>query len=138
MEFKIFYDMPDAALEVRITVFVEEQGFRDEFDDTDKTAMHIVAFDGDRPIGTCRVFTKEDVGTYYLGRLAVVKDFRGQGIGSKIMKCAESAVAVNGGKKIVLHSQLRAVDFYEKIGYTQFGEIEEEEGYPHIWMSKKI
>ena len=48
METKIYNQLPDEAKEIRLEVFVKEQGFEEEFDDIDKTAAHIVLFDGDR------------------------------------------------------------------------------------------
>ncbi len=132
-----FTPAPQEAIEVRTEVFVHEQGFRDEFDDIDAIAMHFVVFDeAESPIGTCRVFTSEDAQVYFLGRLAVVKEYRNKGLGSLIVEAAEDYVRSVGGKEIRLHAQCRVAEFYEKIGYTSFGEIEEEEGCPHIWMKK--
>ena len=134
-----FTPAPQQAIDVRIEVFVKEQGFRDEFDDIDDIAMHFVAFDDtERPIGTCRVFVSDDAKVYLLGRLAVVKEYRTKGLGSQIVEAAEDYVRSVGGKEIRLHAQCRVSGFYEKIGYTSYGEIEEEEGCPHIWMKKEV
>ena len=139
MRIERFNPAPQQALEVRIKVFVEEQGFCDAFDDIDAVAMHFVAFDDDdKPIGTCRVFVSEDENVYLMGRLAVVKEYRMQDVGSKIVASAEEYVRELGGKELRLHSQYRAIGFYEKNAYVTFGEIEEEEGYPHIWMKKSL
>ncbi len=130
---------PAEALEVRITVFVKEQGFRDQFDDIDEIAAHFVAFDDDNnPIGTCRVFVSEDNSSYLLGRLAVIKEYRGQKIGRRIVEEAEKYVREMGGQELRLHAQYQVEEFYEQIGYISFGEIEEEEGHPHIWMKKRL
>lgn len=51
MEIKIYKGLPDDAMLVRKTVFVKEQGFRDEFDETDKIATHLVAYDNETPVG---------------------------------------------------------------------------------------
>lgn len=137
MKIERYTPAPKQAIDVRIEVFVKEQGFRDEFDDIDAIAIHFVAYDeGNRPIGTCRIFTVDDPQIYLLGRLAVVKDYRGKGLGSEIVEHAENYVKEIGGKELRLHAQCRVAKFYEKIGYTSFGEIEEEEGCPHIWMKK--
>lgn len=137
MKIERFTPAPQQAIDVRIEVFVQEQGFRDEFDDVDAIAMHFVAFNEvERPIGTCRVFTSDDEQIYLLGRLAVVKEYRTKGLGSQIVEAAEDYVRSVGGKEIRLHAQCRVSGFYEKIGYTSYGEIEEEEGCPHIWMKK--
>ena len=139
MKIEKFTPAPQQAIDVRIEVFVKEQGFRDEFDDIDDIAMHFVAFDDtERPVGTCRVFVSDDAKVYLLGRLAVVKEYRTKGLGSQIVEAAEDYVRSVGGKEIRLHAQCRVSGFYEKIGYTSYGEIEEEEGCPHIWMKKEV
>ena len=58
MEIKIYNQLPDEAKEIRLEVFVKEQGFEEEFDDIDETAAHIVLFDGSHPVGVCRIFTE--------------------------------------------------------------------------------
>lgn len=139
MRIEKFTPAPQQAINVRIEVFVEEQGFRDEFDDIDAIATHFVAFEETgRPVGTCRVFAGKEENIYLLGRLAVVKDYRGQRLGSQMVAHAEEYVHSIGGKEIRLHAQCRVAQFYEKIGYTSYGEIEEEEGCPHIWMKKFV
>lgn len=57
MRVELFQSIPKQAIEIRQKVFVEEQGFQNEFDDIDYTAVHFVVFnDWDKPIATCRVF----------------------------------------------------------------------------------
>ena len=110
---------------------------RNEFDETDPTATHFVLFNEEElPIATCRVFWNEAMNTYTLGRLAVIKKYRGKNIGSAIVREAENYVRENGGKSIALHSQCQAAGFYQKLGYKEFGTVENEEGCPHIWMRK--
>lgn len=138
MKFDIFSHLPKEAIHIREMVFMKEQGFNDEFDDIDDTAFHMVAWHDDKAVGTCRFFKGEEKDTYVLGRIAVVKDCRGENVGAKIIHEAEKAVNDMGGKKIILHAQKRAVPFYEKQGYSTFGEIEYEEYCPHIWMEKHI
>ncbi len=131
------YDyLPKEAMDVRIKVFVEEQGFVDEMDNTDNVAIHFVAFETGTPIGTFRIFLKEN--GYVLGRLAVIKEYRNKGVGKALMSAAEQKVKEKGYNSLILHSQLRATEFYEKCGYKAFGEVELEENYPHIWMKKEF
>ena len=135
----IIYDcLPEDAVTIRREVFVEEQGFVEEFDEIDPIAAHIVAYDGNKPIGTCRVFYDNDRKSYVLGRLAIRKKYRGQEIGSLLIKEAEKKVVLNGGTRIILHSQCAAAGFYAKNGYREFGEIDDDEGCPHIWMKKDL
>jgi len=56
MEFKTYDKLPSEARDIRVEVFVKEQGFQEEFDSVDNYAMHVVVFDGGRAIATCRYF----------------------------------------------------------------------------------
>ena len=139
MRVEIFQVIPKQAMEIRKKVFVEEQGFQNEFDDMDLLATHFVALDdSDTPIATGRVFKGQENGTYILGRLAVLKESRGKNIGSLIVEKAEEYVKKIGREQIQLHAQCRVVAFYNKLGFSSFGEMEEEEGCPHIWMRKML
>jgi predicted GNAT family N-acyltransferase len=139
MKVKHYNELPDESREIRIKVFVDEQGFREEFDTQDNNSIHFLAFaDDDTAIGTCRIFRGYSEDEYYLGRLAVVRECRGMNVGRRLIKAAENYVVLVNGRSIKLHSQLHAKGFYEKCGYTAFGEIEPEEGCPHIWMTKKL
>ena len=138
MEIRIFEGLPDEAKYIRETVFVKEQGFTDEYDENDATAKHFVMFDGEKAVATCRVFEKEEKGVYMFGRMAVLKEMRGKDLGSRMMDAVKEFVGGNGGKMIVLHAQLQAKGFYEKNGFTAYGEIECEQDCPHIWMKKEI
>lgn len=136
MKTRTFDSIPTAAKRIREAVFINEQGFQNEFDATDEVAAHIVIFSEDGvPAGTCRIFQDDD-GNYILGRLAVQKQFRGQHLGEELLKAAQEHVALLGGHSISLHSQCRAKDFYKKSEYTEYGDIEYDEGCPHIWMRK--
>lgn len=131
-------NLPAAAMTVRNAVFVEEQGFTDEYDDVDGIATHFVMMDGDSPVATCRVFRGEDPKLYYLGRLAVVKDYRGRHLGADMVEAAEDYVRSVSGTCILLHAQCAASGFYASVGYEPYGAIDEEQGCPHVWMRKTL
>lgn len=135
---KVFDTLPKEAELIRKTVFMDEQGFKDEFDDIDSKAFHIVLFSDNEPAATCRVFFDESADSYVLGRLAVMKQFRRQSLGAKAVAEAEKLAASKGGRSIVLHAQCRVSEFYEKQGYVRFGETDYDEGCEHIWMKKNI
>ena len=139
IQIKVYNKLPEDSKSIREEVFVVEQGFTEEFDTVDNYAIHFVAYDeSKRPMGTCRIFTEESDKIFYLGRLAVLKEFRRMSIGSHLLSAAESVALSKGAEYIYLHSQLRAEMFYQKCGYEEFGEIELDEGYPHIWMKKLL
>lgn len=139
METFIYEGIPDCAKEVRQKVFMDEQGFQNEFDDIDDMAAHLVLFNEDkRPVATCRIFWDVKMDSYVLGRLAVIKEYRGRNLGSMMVRGAEQYVQKKGGKCMALHAQCQAAVFYGKLGFREFGEIEEDEGCPHVWMKKYL
>lgn len=140
MKTKIYHTLPEEAVKIRETVFVEEQGFHDEFDEIDQYAEHMIVFDQDRPIAVCRFFQKDRSRKkdYIIGRIAVLKQYRGQKIGSFVLEAAEQEIIRMGGESISLHAQVKAKEFYQKSGYREYGEIDLDEDRPHIWMRKEI
>lgn len=139
MKTKKYNYLPEDAKRIRQMVFLEEQGFQNEFDDIDEAATHIVMYDqNNEPIATCRVFEGEEKGAYILGRLAVIKEYRGKHIGSEMVEEAEKTVISKGGKSLCLHAQCRVKEFYAKSGFVEYGQEDEDEGCPHIWMKKQF
>ena len=136
MNAKIFTTFPQDAKDIRIEVFMKEQGFENEFDEIDTINHHIVVFDEGKPIGTCRFFKENN--HYTIGRVAVLKEYRNQHIGNLLLKSAEKEIKRISGDVIVVHAQVRVSSFYEKQGYIQFGQIDDDEGVPHKWMKKRI
>ena len=138
MEFKIYTSLPEDAKEIRKTVFINEQGFKNEFDNIDKTAYHILCFENGTPIGTARIYNDNESLTYHIGRIAVLKEYRNLHIGSKIISYAENEIKKLNGNKIVLSAQVKAKGFYEKCGFTSQGDIYLDEHCPHIYMYKLL
>lgn len=84
---------PDARA-IRQSVFVEEQGFEYEFDDIDETALHLVLYDeNDNPCATGRLFFN---GCMKIGRIAVMKEYRGQSLGSEVIAILEEKALESG------------------------------------------
>lgn len=134
---KYNYLAKDAA-QIRMDVFVKEQGFTCEFDDTDDIAVHLVGFDDLLPIATCRYYKDEAKDSYIVGRIAVIKDYRGKEIGSKILREVEKQISKIGGQEVYLAAQVKAMGFYERQGYAAEGECFFEDYCPHIWMYKSL
>lgn len=134
---KSFDCLTEDSKAIRLDVFVKEQGFNEEFDTVDLYAHHFVAYRRNGlPIGTCRIFTEDNSDIYFLGRLAVIKDERINGVGRTLIGYAEKKAQELGALELRLHSQCKARGFYEKCGYKAYGDIELDEGCPHIWMKK--
>ena len=124
----------DAKL-IRTQVFICEQGITeaDEWDDQDVISQHFVIYDQDQPIATARLLQNHSV-----GRVAVVKAYRGQGIGQMIMLEIISYAQKQGLSVLTLSSQVHAISFYEKLGFTVQGNPYDECGISHIEMTMNL
>ena len=92
---------------------------REEFDEHDTPdTKYIVILDGDFPVATCR-FYEVDRTRAMIGRVVVLPEYRGQGLGVRAMSEAERWLADLGYRTAVIESRLEAVGFYEKQGYVR-------------------
>ncbi|MCH7329723.1 GNAT family N-acetyltransferase [Acinetobacter modestus] len=124
----------DAKL-IRTQVFICEQGITeaDEWDDQDLISQHFVIYDQDQPIATARLLENNSV-----GRVAVLKAYRGQGLGQMIMLEIISYAQKQRRSVLTLSSQVHAISFYEKLGFTVQGDSYDECGIPHIEMTMSL
>ena len=124
----------DAKL-IRTQVFICEQGITeaDEWDDQDVISQHFVIYDQDQPIATARLLQNHSV-----GRVAVVKAYRGQGLGQMIMLEIISYAQKQDLSILTLSSQVHAISFYEKLGFTVQGNPYDECGISHIEMTMNL
>lgn len=130
--------LPQAA-QLRREVFIDEQGFQNEFDEIDPIAWHVLISDGGTPCGTGRTFESPiGSGCYHLGRIAVKKSYRKHHIGSLILKNLEEKAADLGARELRLSAQIQAQGFYEKNGYQAYGPVYPDEHVPHIDMKKTV
>ena len=118
---------------VRRQVFIIEQQVPEEleWDEHDETATHLIASINGKIIGTARLTT-----TGQIGRMAVLKPYRNQGIGSRLLQLALSTAQHKHYPKVNLHAQLKAIPFYEKHGFTAEGDVFYEANIPHRGMFK--
>ncbi|MDR1209987.1 MAG: GNAT family N-acetyltransferase, partial [Clostridiales bacterium] len=114
----------------------DEQGVPEdeEFDGTDADCMHLILYDGDTPVAAGRVLW--DDGEFRLGRVAVRKAFRGQGLGDFLMRLMIRKAFECGGETQYISAQTRAIGFYEKLGFESYGEEYGEAGIPHVRMKR--
>lgn len=136
IDFKVTDTLSEDEKMIRETVFIEEQKFKIEFDDLDDIATHIVIYLDNQPVGCCRLYKQDN--EYHIGRIAVLKQYRGKGYGEKILLEAEKVAQEMGADCIKLSAQVRASVFYEKLGYKKYGEIYFDEYCEHIAMTKYI
>lgn len=132
---KLNYLSPDAK-KIREEVFVSEQGFQNEFDEIDNYATHLVFYEENTPVAACRYYKDTEENTYIVGRIAVLKAYRGNHFGQHILEVLEKNILSEGGKIISLSAQVRVQSFYKKAGYVAKGDIYMDEHCPHNCMEK--
>lgn len=136
MRIEVYDKVVDEARYIRETVFLQEQGFEKEYDEYDNVAKTIVIYDGDEAIATCRLYWDNEVNCYHMGRIAVLKHRRGEGLGAIIVTEGEKVIKSLGGKEVFISGQIQVAEFYKKLGYTQYGEVYMEENHPHVALKK--
>lgn len=129
-------DAGTELLALRTQVFVREQGVPIELeqDGRDPTATHAIARDGaGRALGTGRLLSSGQI-----GRMAVLAEARGQGIGSALLRALLGAARAQGLSEVHLHAQISARDFYAGFGFVAASEVYLEAGIEHIDMRAKL
>ena len=120
---------------VRRAVFVEEQNVPEsiDFDGSDTDYIHVLATDKNGlPVGTARINREGRI-----GRMAVLKNYRRQGIGRKMIQALMDYGRKHSITDFHVSSQVTAVGFYEKMGFEPFGDEFLEAGIKHIKMKLK-
>jgi predicted GNAT family N-acyltransferase len=120
-----------AASAIRHEVFVEEQRVpvELELDEFEAVSIHALALDGETALGTGRLLPDG-----HIGRMAVRREARGGGIGSKLLRALMQQAQQRGDNAVVLHAQLSAVGFYQRHGYKPEGDVFMDAGIEHIAM----
>ncbi|HEU4975333.1 MAG TPA: GNAT family N-acetyltransferase [Baekduia sp.] len=131
-------DELQAAMALRHDVFVVEQRvpLEEEYDGRDAEAEHLVAVRDGAVVGTCRLLREGDL--LRLGRMAVAREARRQGVASRLLEEAERAARDAGTRGITLHAQVDALPLYEQAGYTAYGERFLDAGIEHLAMDKPL
>ena len=127
-----------AALDLRERVFAIEQGVDPaaDRDGRDHEAVHLVAVEGDQVVGTCRLVFNGSRAR--LGRLAVQRSRRREGLGAALLAEADRQARAAGAQTIDLHAQMPARELYLRDGYTERGDVFVEEGIEHVAMDKRL
>jgi predicted GNAT family N-acyltransferase len=121
---------------VRHAVFVKEQRVPEalEWDEADDRAYHVLALDDEgHPIGTGRLRLDGQI-----GRMAVLRPWRGRGVGSAILRTLLDLAAKEGCEVVRLHAQTHALGFYAKHGFEARGPEFEEAGMAHRAMERRF
>ena len=128
----------DQCFRIRTIVFVEEQEvpLELEMDEYDAVATHFLLRDGETPLATARLVDKH--GLAKIGRVAVLKEVRGRGLGLLLMQAVIEEAMHRGFTESVLDAQTYAVPFYARLGYVAEGEEFDDAGIPHLLMRRKL
>jgi len=125
-----------ALLNLRYTVFVQEQGVPEERerDELDGDCWHVLARDhAGVPIG-CGRLTPE----HKIGRMAVRKEWRGSGVGKGLLRELIGRARTQGWPEVALDAQVSAIGFYEREGFSAHGDVFDDAGLPHRTMRLKL
>lgn len=126
----------DDLRKVRETVFVVEQQVpvEEEWDELDPQCYHVIARDNaNQPIGTGRLTPEHKI-----GRMAVMKDWRGKGVGDALMRALMEEAQRRGWQELKLNAQVQAQPFYARHGFEPFGERFMEAGIEHQAMRRSV
>ena len=123
------------ARKVRTAVFMEEQGYKNEFDDHDADAVHLCIYDREEGIASYGSHRELD-SVPARGSVAVLKERRGHRLGSRAVQELEESLRSLDAKEIELSAQLPAMKMYEALGYKEEGDLIYDEGQPHKMMRK--
>lgn len=120
---------------VRRAVFIDEQGIPEalEWDPQDVHCLHAVLRLAGRPVATGRLLPDG-----HIGRMAVLRELRGSGLGGRILRALMAAAAERGDRAVMLSAQTHALAFYARHGFVSEGPVYDEVGIPHQAMRRTI
>lgn len=120
---------------IREKVFIQEQKVTPqlEWDGMDEKAIHFLVFNDKAAIGCARAIVIKD--HMQLGRMAVLKEYRGQGIGGALIEKAMTIAKLNQLSAIYISAQCHAIDFYKKFGFEVKSDIYLDAEIPHRDMT---
>jgi predicted GNAT family N-acyltransferase len=119
---------------IRREVFVDEQHCPPELEwEYEDESTHFLAVVDGVPAGASR-WRKTNKG-YKLERFAVLKPFRGHGVGQALVQAVLDDLPADA-IYVYMHAQLQAVTLYQRFGFVKVGEQFEEAGIQHFTMEK--
>jgi len=129
-------DAAPQATRIRELVFVREQSVPPEIelDHWDASSDHALAFAPEgAAIGTGRLLPDG-----HIGRMAVLRAWRGRGVGAALMTALLERARRRGMSRVALNAQTHAAPFYARFGFTAFGSEFMEAGIPHVAMERVL
>ncbi len=124
-------DRQDALKTIRKSVFIDEQQVPEEleWDGRDAECIQFLLTVDSVPAATARLTPQGQI-----GRMAVLKDFRGKGFGSTLLAAVIDQAKHAGHKQVFLHAQVSVIEFYQLHGFTAYGDIFVDAGIEHRSM----
>lgn len=130
------------AFQIRREVFIAEQNIteEEEFDGLDDESTHYLAKIAGVTAGTCRVRPLKDhpEGDVKIERISILKNYRGHGVGRKIVEKVLADIQKQGYKTVVLYGQSHATGFYQSFGFKAFGDEFMDARIPHRKMKIEL
>ena len=125
--------------EIRTLVFQQEQSVSAEleFDGLDAIATHFLAYVEGEAVGTARI-REIDADTAKIERLAVLSEYRKQGVGKRLMESALFTIARQNKSTAIVHAQAYIAQLYQQLGFSIVGDKFTEAGIPHVKMIKHL
>ncbi|KAA8697329.1 GCN5-related N-acetyltransferase [Pseudomonas caricapapayae] len=119
---------------IRDSVFIAEQSVPPEleWDAEDAGAVHFLAYEGEYAVGTARLLPDGEI-----GRLSVLKDWRGLKVGEALLRAVIHEAEQRGLKPLKLSAQVQAVEFYQRFGFSVISDEFLEAGLPHVDMLRE-
>lgn len=120
---------------IRTAVFIIEQSVPAdiEIDGQDPLARHVLAYLDGRPVGTGRILPDGRI-----GRMAVLRAARGQGVGTAMLARLLEMARDLAIDQVCLSAQCEAIPFYSRLGFTATGPVYQEAGIDHRWMERAM
>jgi predicted GNAT family N-acyltransferase len=120
---------------VRTPVFIVEQFVTPEFewDELDTSAVHVLATLNNEPIACLRI-----IDYHKIGRMAVLKEWRGMGLGTALLLEAVGICKLHGSTSVYLSAQTHAIGFYQACGFKVTSDIYQDVHIPHVDMQLEL
>jgi len=139
VELCAWQDAEPALRAIRTRVFIQEQNVPEEleWDGEDAQALHVLAREpSGQAIGTARLLLHDALA--HIGRMAVLAEWRGQGVGRALLQALLAAAQARGANQVFLNAQTTAVPFYARAGFALEGEEFLDAGIPHLRMTRSL
>ena len=126
-----WHDQRDTLKAIRKSVFIDEQHVPEEleWDGRDTECTQFLLTVDSAPVATARLTPEGQI-----GRMAVLKNFRGKGFGSRLLATVIEQAKHAGHKQVFLHAQVSVIEFYQRHGFTACGDVFIDAGIEHRSM----